>query len=403
LGLVGKDYRFLKVNSALCQMVCYSGAELEERSFADITYPDDLKADLELAERLFRGEIPFYRHTKRYVRKNGEVIWINLTASLIHDEKGMPIYGLAMVEDITEARRAQDEMLRRQKLESLGVLAGGIAHDFNNLLGGILAQAELLESEMRVGPPSQEIQTIRTSVIRGSEIVRELMIYAGCDTRDLDPVDISLLVEEMLELLKISLSKRSILEIDLGKNLPPLRGHAPQIRQIVMNLIMNASEAIGDSDGVIKVTTSHIIGGPILVSNNVSKLGEGDYIRLEVSDTGAGMTEEVKAKIFDPFFSTKFAGRGLGLAVVQGIVRAHGGVIDLVSVPGHGTTFHVFFPVLPSPLARVQDAISSVGMEGSNGDPEAKVAKRSTPWTTVARSTSMEIPHSLRERPNQVS
>jgi two-component system cell cycle sensor histidine kinase/response regulator CckA len=143
---------------------------------------------------------------------------------------------------------------------------------------------------------------------------------------------------------------------------------------------MNASEAIGDSDGVIKVTTSHIIGGPTLVSNNVTKLGEGDYIRLEVSDTGAGMTEEVKAKIFDPFFSTKFAGRGLGLAVVQGLVRAHGGVIDLVSVPGQGTTFHVFFPVLPSPLPRVQDAISSVGVERSNGDPEAKLAKWSTPW-----------------------
>jgi PAS domain S-box-containing protein len=361
LGLVGKDYRFLKVNTALCQMVGYSEPELEKRSFADITYPDDLKADMELAEQLFRGEIPFYRHTKRYVRKNGEIIWINLTASLIHDEKGMPIYGLAMVEDITEARRAQDEMLRGQKLESLGVLAGGIAHDFNNLLGGILAQAELLESEMPVGPPSQEIQRIKTSVIRGSEIVRELMIYAGRDTRDLDSVDISLLVEEMLELLKISISKRSTLEIDLCKNLPPLRGHAPQIRQVVMNLIMNASEAIGDSDGVIKVTTSHIIECRTRVSNKVTKWGEGDYIRLEVSDTGAGMTEEVKAKIFDPFFSTKFAGRGLGLAVVQGIVRAHGGVIDLVSAPGQGTTFYVFLPCPSEPLPKVQAAIPSVG------------------------------------------
>jgi two-component system, cell cycle sensor histidine kinase and response regulator CckA len=235
---------------------------------------------------------------------------------------------------------------------------------------------------------------IRTSVIRGSKIVRELMIYAGCDTGDLDPLDISLLVEEMLELLKVSISKRSILEIDLDKNLPPLRGHAPQIRQIVMNLIMNASEAIGDIDGVIKVATSHIIGGSTRVSN-VTKLGEGGYIRLEVSDTGIGMTEEVKAKIFDPFFSTKFAGRGLGLAVVQGIVRAHGGVIDLVSVPGQGTTFQVFFPVLPSPRPRVQDAISSVGVERSNGDPEAKVAKRSTPWANVARSTSMKIPRSI--------
>jgi signal transduction histidine kinase len=134
-----------------------------------------------------------------------------------------------------------------------------------------------------------------------------------------------------------------------------------------------------DLDGVIKVTTSHIIGGPTRVSNNVTKASEGDYIRLEVSDTGAGMTEEVKAKTFDPFFSTKFAGRGLGLAVVQGIVRAHGGVIDLVSVPGQGTTFHVFFPVLP----RVQDAIPSVGVERSKGDPEAKERNGAPPGQTL--------------------
>jgi two-component system, cell cycle sensor histidine kinase and response regulator CckA len=128
-----------------------------------------------------------------------------------------------------------------------------------------------------------------------------------------------------------------------------------------MNFVMNASEAIGDIDGVITITTSHIIGGPTRVSNNVTKLDEGDYIRLEVSDTGAGMTEEVKAKTFDPFFSTKFAGRGLGLAVVQGIVRAHRGVIDLLSIPGQGRHSMCFFPVIPSPLPRVQAAIPSVG------------------------------------------
>jgi PAS domain S-box-containing protein len=367
LGLVGKDWRFLRVNTALCHMVGYSQAELEERSFVDITHPDDMKADMECAERLFRGEIPFYRMTKRYVRKSGEIIWINLTASLVHDQKGVPVYGLAMVEDITETRRAQEEVLRRQKLESLGVLAGGIAHDFNNLLGGILAQAELMESELPAGPP-REIERIKTSVIRGSEIVRELMIYAGRETGDFDQVDISRLVEEMLELLKISISKHALLKTDLGRNLPLLRGHAPQIRQIVMNLIMNASEAIGDIDGVIRVTTSHMIGGPALASSKVTSMAEGDYIRLEVSDTGTGMTEQVKARMFDPFFSTKSGGRGLGLAVVQGIVRAHGGVIDLVSEPGRGTAFHVFLPCSSEPISESQGVIPSVGAARSNAN-----------------------------------
>jgi two-component system, cell cycle sensor histidine kinase and response regulator CckA len=142
-----------------------------------------------------------------------------------------------------------------------------------------------------------------------------------------------------------------------------------------MNFVMNASEAIGDIDGVITITTSHIIGGPTRVSNNVTKLDEGDYIRLEVSDTGAGMTEEVKAKTFDPFFSTKFAGRGLGLAVVQGIVRAHRGVIDLLSIPGQGTTFHVFLPCYSESTTEGSGRDPFCWVERSNGDPDAKLAK----------------------------
>jgi PAS domain S-box-containing protein len=143
LALVGKDYRFAKVNSALCQMVGYSEPELLQMSFTDITHADDLQADLELAERLFRREIPFFRIQKRYVKKDGEIIWINLTASMIHGPGGEPLHGLAMIENITESKRTQEEALDRQKLESVGTLAGGIAHDFNNLLGGVHAQAEL--------------------------------------------------------------------------------------------------------------------------------------------------------------------------------------------------------------------------------------------------------------------
>jgi PAS domain S-box-containing protein len=141
LALVGKDYRFLKVNGALCQMVGYSEAELLQMSFVDITYPDDLRANVELAEKVFKLEIPFYQLQKRYVRKNGEIIWIKLTASVLRDQRDEALYGLGMIEDMTEIRRTQEETLARQKLESLGVLAGGIAHDFNNLLGGILAEA----------------------------------------------------------------------------------------------------------------------------------------------------------------------------------------------------------------------------------------------------------------------
>ena len=147
-AFVGKDYRILRANSALCRLLGYSEAELLQLSFPEITHPDDVQADIESADRLFRREIPFYRMEKRYVKKSGEIVWASLNATVIRDRKSEPIYGLGMVEDITEMKRSQEEAVARQKLESLGVLVGGIAHDFNNLLGGILAEAELAEADI---------------------------------------------------------------------------------------------------------------------------------------------------------------------------------------------------------------------------------------------------------------
>jgi PAS domain S-box-containing protein len=270
--------------------------------------------------------------------------------------------------DITDLKRTQEEALARQKLESLGVLAGGIAHDFNNLLGGILAEAEVIESYLAAGlSPDEEIARIKSVAIRGSEIVRELMIYAGQDQASrVEPVDLSQLVEEMLGLVKVSISKQVVLKIDLGENLPPVLGNGPQIRQVVMNLVINASEAIGDKVGVIHVSTSHATGGPGSVASDASSPPTGDYVRLDVSDTGHGMTEESKARIFDPFFTTKFAGRGLGLAVVQGVVRDLGGMLDVVSAPGQGATFQVSLPCTSKKALQVQNTINSYVSEQSS-------------------------------------
>jgi PAS domain S-box-containing protein len=158
-------------------MVGYTEEEFVQKTFADITHPEDLQADLALAERLFGGKIPSYHIQKRYVKKNGDIIWIKLTASLIREYDGTPIHGLAMVEDITDLKRTQEEALAMQKLESVGTLASGIAHDFNNLLGGVLAQAELGLAELAAGSrPEEELKAISSVAIRGSEIVRQLMM-----------------------------------------------------------------------------------------------------------------------------------------------------------------------------------------------------------------------------------
>jgi PAS domain S-box-containing protein len=292
LGLVGRDYRFLKVNNALCQMVGYSEAELVQMSFADITYPDDISADVELAERLFRQKIPFYRMQKRYVKKNGDIIWINLTASIILGSDGHPLHGLAMVEDVTEIKRTQEESLFRQKLESVGTLAGGIAHDFNNLLGGVLAHSELALAELDGGSScKEELKSIREVAIRGSEIVRQLMIYAGKESEVVERADLSKIVEEMLSLLKVSVTKHAVIKADLGQDLPVSCASAAQLRQIVMNLIANASDAIGDRDGVIRVSTRRATLGE-MAETAPQSLSDGDYVALEVSDTGCGMSRK---------------------------------------------------------------------------------------------------------------
>lgn len=345
LALVGKDYRFVKVNSALCQMVGYSEAELMQKTFADITDPNDLPASEELTCRLFKREIPFFRLEKRYVKQTGEIIWGNLTASLIHGPDGEPLHALAMIENITESKRTQEEALLRQKLESVGTLAGGIAHDFNNLLGAVQAQAELASAELDAGSSCQaELKAIREVAARGSEIVRELMIYSGTEAGDVGEVALSNIVDEMLTLLKVSVSKRATIETHLDPDLPAIRASAAQLRQIVLNLITNASDAIGDRDGVIRVITRLAIRKPESAAASFTTLADGDYVQLEVSDTGRGMSTETQARVFDPFFTTKSAGRGLGLAVVQGIVRRLGGAIHLTSVPDKGSTFEILLP-----------------------------------------------------------
>ena len=335
----------------------------------DRIHPEDRERTVGELREAIRGPASSWTREYRFLRVDGEWAYINDRAYIARDASGKAWRVIGAMQDLTtrkraeaELRRAQEETLARQKLESIGVLAGGIAHDFNNLLGGILAQAELAATELAEGTaPNDTIRRISTMASRGAEIVRQLMIYSGQDKAAPEEVlNMSRLVEEMLELLKVSITKHAALETDLKHDIPAVRGRAAQLRQIIMNLAINASEAVGERAGTIKVSTSHIVlprdSGPA----GPSDLPAGDYAKFEVSDTGGGMTQDVQAKIFDPFFTTKFAGRGLGLAVVQGIVRDHSGAINLVSAPGQGTTIGIYLPcggeTWPSSRETVQPA-----------------------------------------------
>ncbi len=245
-------------------------------------------------------------------------------------------------------RELEAQMQHAQKLESLGVLAGGIAHDFNNLLMTILGNAELSLMEVsKVSPARDTIKEIITATGRAAELCRQMLAYSGKGKFVVETINLNEVIEEMGHLLEISISKGAVVKRNFESELPLISADVTQLRQVIMNLITNASDAIGEQDGVISMSTGSIRCDKEYLNANYydEDLEEGDYVFLEVSDTGCGMDAKVKEKVFDPFFTTKFTGRGLGMAAVLGIVRGHKGAIRLYSEVGQGTTFKLLFPV----------------------------------------------------------
>jgi two-component system, cell cycle sensor histidine kinase and response regulator CckA len=275
-------------------------------------------------------------------------------AAPLYDEQHNVRGAVGAFIDITSRKRAEDErqhverkLLDTQKLESLGVLAGGIAHDFNNLLTGILGNACL--ARMELAPDSRmhhHLEQVEKASMRASELCKQMLAYSGRGRFIVERIDLNRVVEETADLLRLSIAKTSILKFDVANVATPVLVDATQIRQVLMNLVINASEALGERSGVVRLATGllRIDASEMQTLTLAAEMREGDYAFIEVSDTGAGMSKETMAKIFDPFFTTKFTGRGLGLAAVLGIVRGHHGGIRVRSEPWKGTTFSVFLP-----------------------------------------------------------
>lgn len=245
-----------------------------------------------------------------------------------------------------EQRRFEEKLLHAQKLESLGLLAGGVAHDFNNLLVGVLGNADLaLRLPEATGELRAHLERIKASAVLAAELTRQMLAYSGKGPVVVRTLDLDQLTREMTNLVSISLPAGARLEVDLAGNLPGFEGDAAQVRQIIMNLVTNAADAITEG-GTIRVRTFEVDANrdTLSVAHVDDALSPGRYVGLEVSDDGVGMNDETRARLFDPFFTTKAKGRGLGLAAVLGIVRAHSGAISVVSAPGRGSTFRVLFP-----------------------------------------------------------
>ena len=263
-------------------------------------------------------------------------------------------HSLVSLRDITGRRRAAEEQKRlevqmqyAQKLESLGVLAGGIAHDFNNLLMAIVARAGLaLRTLDTESPAHAHLKHIEKSGLRGGELANQMLTYAGRGKPIIQTIDVSQLIKEMAHLLRVSVSKRAVLNYDLAQSPPTIEADPSQLRQLVMSLMTNASEAIGEKSGVITVATGQLKTNLHHLKDwyVVGEIPKDICVYIDVRDSGIGMEEDTIPKIFDPFFTTKFTGRGLGLAALLGIVRAHDGAVAVSSCPGEGSHIRLLFP-----------------------------------------------------------
>ena len=317
----------------------------------DLIHPDDREGFARKNEEVAVHHEEFTWEGRLLI--DGEIRWVRFQSLPRPLENGDVLWTGALI-DITDRITAEEEknimqskLQQTQKLESLGVLAGGIAHDFNNILTSIVGNADL--ALMKINPDSPAIDNLRrieNAAGKAADLAKQMLAYSGKGRFIIESLDMNRLLEEMLHMLEVSISKKAVLRLNLTPNLPPVEADATQIRQILMNLVINASEAVSERSGVIAISTGCVDCNRNYL-NDVwlnGNLNEGLYVYLEIADTGCGMDKDTLSKIFDPFFTTKFTGRGLGMSAVLGIVRGHKGAINVYSEAGKGTTFKILLP-----------------------------------------------------------
>jgi len=387
--------RFTIFNDVAAKLLKYSVGELIGREYLDLIRPD-YRATVrrfyrrQLTERLSHTYLEFPALTR-----DGDEVWFGQNVEII-EEHGRVAGFQAITRDITAHRRSEEmltcareelerrveertaELLREiaerrelesqmqhtQRLESLGVLAGGIAHDFNNLLAVIMGRAGLALTDLPHDSPSRSnIDEVISAAKTAAELTQQMLAYSGRGRFVVEPIHLSQLIEDAARLVSAVISKKAVLVLKLAADLPAVDADPAQIRQVIINLLTNASDAIGERGGEIRVTTTvrQLHDAEATAASLNRSLPAGTYVVLEVQDDGCGMDEATRERIFDPFFTTKFTGRGLGLAAVQGIVRGHGGGLRVESSPDRGSLFRILLPasgkaVLPAKAPAAVDA-----------------------------------------------
>ena len=331
-----------------------------------LIHPEDL-ARLEAAHAGSLQDGSQFDLEIRLLRPGPPQAWIQVLGARFTDSESRRAVLRGTILDITERKHAESALLQGQKLESLGILAGGIAHDFNNLLMAVQGYLDLCRLELPEGSrPAESLQKAGRVLVRAADLTRQMLAYSGKAQFLSRPLDIGHLVREMAHLLSVSISKKIELCLEIADELPAVVGDPAQLQQVVMNLVINASDAIQDQDGTIRVAAQvqQLDAEELAAGFPGQSMAPGRFVALTVQDNGQGMAAHTLSRIFDPFFTTKFHGRGLGLAALLGIVKAHQGGVRVQSQPGQGTTFNVLLPA-SSQAARV--AATETGGEHYRG------------------------------------
>ncbi len=350
IALVSSSGHMVKCNPAFCESVGYTPQELRNMRFSEITHAEDADAEGAEFEKLLAGSANTFQMKKRYIHKSGKTVHANLNVSLIRTESGAPLYGIHIVEDITqrhlaeqESARLQAQMQQAQRMQALGTLAGGIAHDFNNILASIVGNVEFAtESLPKAHGARPHLERISEAAARATDLVRQILAFSRLQAAQKRRVKLASVVEEAIKLLRSTLPAMIEIRVEMDATTPEILGDSTQIHQIVMNLGTNAAHAMAEHGGILSLR----LGRAELKEGSVAGLAEGLYAHLTVSDNGCGMDSATLARVFEPFFTTKPQGQGtgLGLSVVHGIVSSYSGAILAKSSPGIGTRFDLYFP-----------------------------------------------------------
>ena len=396
MALTAPDGRWFRVNAALTTLLGYSQEELCTMRFQDVTHPDDLAENLALKRELMSGEIPGYAMDKRFIRKDGEVVWASLQVSPVRDEKGEVLYLVGQMLDVTARKRAEitlkesEAQLRQaQKMEAVGRLAGGVAHDFNNLLTVIGSNADLGAEFAREGLCTpDEFAEIRAAVDRAAALTRQLLAFSRRQVLAPEPLSLNDVVLDAQRMLRRLINEDVTLVTELDDAVGDVVADRGQLEQALMNLVVNARDAMPE-------------GGRVVIATHRD---DDEMVSLSVSDNGAGMDAATRARAFEPFFTTKPPGKGtgLGLSTVYGIAQQSGGDVRIVSELGHGTTVTLSLPQAQDVAAAepAEEATPSSVSRGAHGGETILLVEDEAGVRAVARKILTRFGYRVIEAPN---